>query len=304
MADDWNDFVAHSRQGTFLLDRRYMDYHSDRFKDYSLLIYSKGRPCALFPANADGTTIWSHQGLTYGGLITNNRISTADVCEVFTLINANLKEKGFQKVIYKTIPWIYHRIPAEEDLYALINTCHAHIIARDISSTIMLENRLKFRESRKSGIRKAQQNNIQTCESNDIAAFWTILNNNLSNKYGTAPVHTVEELQLLKSRFPCEIRLFMAYKGAEPLGGTLIFETPQTVHTQYISASAEGKAEGALDLLFDYIINKVYADGRFRYFDFGKSTVDHGHTLNNPLIFQKEGFGGRGVCYDWYEYKL
>lgn len=304
MADAWNDFVTHSRQGTFLLDRRYMDYHSDRFKDYSLAVCNKGKLYALLPANADGTTIWSHQGLTYGGLITNDKATATDVCEVFTLINGFLKENGFRKVIYKAIPWIYHRLPAEEDLYALINTCRANLLSRDISSTIMMENRLRFRESRKSGIRKAIRNGIQVRESDDIAAFWTILNNNLSHKYGTAPVHTVEELILLKSRFPHEIRLFMAYKEDKPLGGSLIFETPQTVHTQYISASTEGKAEGALDLLFDYIINKVYADGRFLYFDFGKSTVDRGQTLNIPLIFQKEGFGGRGVCYDWYEYNL
>ncbi len=67
----WNDFVMRSKQGTFLFDRRYMDYHRDRFSDYSLLFYKKGKLYALLPANIDGDTLWSHQGLTYGGLITN-----------------------------------------------------------------------------------------------------------------------------------------------------------------------------------------------------------------------------------------
>ena len=87
------------------------------------------------------------------------------------------------------------------------------------------------------------------------------------------------------------------------LGGALIFETPQVIHTQYISASPEGKSLGSLDLLFDYLINKVYAD-RQGYFDFGKSTEANGQKLNAPLIFQKEGFGGRGVCYDSYEWDV
>ena len=48
---DWNDFVAKSRQGTFLFDRNYMDYHQDRFHDQSLMIFYNGKLCALLPAN-------------------------------------------------------------------------------------------------------------------------------------------------------------------------------------------------------------------------------------------------------------
>ena len=109
---DWNDFVAKSRQGTFLFDRNYMDYHQDRFHDHSLMIFYNGKLCALLPANevVDKTLI-SHQGLTYGGLLTCNKMTAAITCLVFEAINIYLKEKGFQKVIYKAIPWIYHNIP-------------------------------------------------------------------------------------------------------------------------------------------------------------------------------------------------
>lgn len=94
----------------------------------------------------------------------------------------------------------------------------------------------------------------------------------------------------------------MAYKGDVPLGGSLLYITKQVVHTQYISASVEGKELGALDLLFDYLINKEYTS--YPYFDFGQSTESMGTVLNESLIFQKEGFGGRGMCYDIYEYEL
>ena len=83
----------------------------------------------------------------------------------------------------------------------------------------------------------------------------------------------------------------------------MIFDTGQVIHTQYIASTDEGKAEGALDLLFDKLINNnVYPSAL--YFDFGKSTENGGHYLNNNLIFQKEGFGGRGVCYDTYTWKV
>lgn len=35
----WDTFVKASRNGTFLHERSYMDYHSDRFDDYSLMCY-------------------------------------------------------------------------------------------------------------------------------------------------------------------------------------------------------------------------------------------------------------------------
>lgn len=299
----WDAFVKRSKQGTFLFERSYMDYHRDRFCDHSLLVFRKGKIFALFPANIAGETLFSHQGLTYGGLLTSRQATAKEVCDAFEAINSYLKaEPNVRRVLYKAIPWIYHRLPAEEDLYALFNVCGARLLARDVSSTIDLSERIPFVESRKSGIRKALRAHIVVRESEDMEAFWTILNDNLNHKYSATPVHSLPELQLLKSRFPKEIRLFMAFQEEKPLGGTLLYLTPQVVHTQYISASPEGKTLGALDVLFDHLINRVEW-GR-RYFDFGKSTEDRGRVLNAPLIFQKEGFGGRGVCYDWYEWTV
>lgn len=303
-AAKWNEFVAISKQGTFLFNRNYMDYHSDRFADCSFLVMEKGRISAALPANRKGDTLYSHQGLTYGGLLTTERMTAEKVCSIFSELNILLKKMGIKQVVYKAIPWIYHRIPAEEDLYALTNICHAQLVSRDISSSFSLHDVRKFTESRRSGIRKAARNGILVSESQDLAAFWNILNNNLTVKYDASPVHSLAELQLLMGRFPKEIKLYMATTtDGEPLGGTLVYETPNVVHTQYISASPDGKAMGALDLLFDYIINKVYK-GRNGYFDFGKSTEASGTVLNQQLIHQKEGFGGRGVCYDTYEWKI
>ena len=302
-AQAWNEFIEDSRQGTFLFNRSYMDYHADRFQDVSLMIYRKGQLYALLPANRLGDTLYSHQGLTYGGLITKKQSTTAEICEVFIRINKHLYNSEIQRVIYKPTPWIYHCYPAEEDLYALINVCHAQLVARDISSTIPFALHMNFTESRRSGIRKAKCAGVTVRESQDLATFWDILDKNLTNKYATHPVHSLEELTLLHSRFPNSIRLFMAYndKGIA-IGGTIIYEMPRVVHSQYISASPEGKRLGAIDLLFDYILNNVYANHK-GFFDFGKSTEEEGKILNTTLIFQKEGFGGRGVCYDCYTWE-
>ena len=298
----WNSFVSKARNATFLFDRNYMDYHADRFDDNSFMFYHKGKLKAVLPANVSGDTLYSHQGLTYGGLLLDKKATVEDVLECFDSLNSWLRENGISKVVYKALPWIYQQYPSEEDLYALTWKCKAQLISRDIASTIVIDNKLKFAESRKSGIRKALSLNIEVGESNDVDGFWHVLEDNLGNRYNAKPVHTSSEMKLLMSRFPNNIRLYVAKMNGEIVGGTLIYVTPQVVHTQYISASVEGKKHGALDLLFDYIINKVYAN--CRYFDFGKSTEQGGAYLNEPLIFQKEGFGGRGVCYDWYQWEL
>lgn len=298
----WNSFVSKARNATFLFDRNYMDYHADRFDDNSFMFYHKGKLKAVLPANVAGNTLYSHQGLTYGGLLLDKKATVEDVLECFDSMNSWLRENGISKVVYKALPWIYQQYPSEEDLYALTWKCKAQLISRNIASTIVIDNKLKFAESRKSGIRKALSQNIEVGESNDVDGFWHVLEDNLGNRYNAKPVHTANEMKLLMSRFPNNIRLYVAKMNGEIVGGTLIYVTPQVVHTQYISASVEGKKHGALDLLFDYIINKVYAN--CRYFDFGKSTEQGGAYLNEPLIFQKEGFGGRGVCYDWYQWEL
>lgn len=298
----WNSFVSKARNATFLFDRNYMDYHADRFDDNSFMFYHKGKLKAVLPANVAGDTLYSHQGLTYGGLLLDKKATVEDVLECFDSLNSWLRKNGISKVVYKALPWIYQQYPSQEDLYALTWKCKAQLISRDISSSIVIDNKLKFAESRKSGIRKALSLNIEVGESNDVDGFWHVLEDNLGNRYNAKPVHTASEMKLLMSRFPNNIKLYVAKMNGEIVGGTLIYVTPQVVHTQYISASVEGKKHGVLDLLFDYIINKVYAN--CRYFDFGKSTEQGGAYLNEPLIFQKEGFGGRGVCYDWYQWEL
>ena len=309
----WNEFVKQSRQGTFLFDRNYMDYHQDRFHDHSLMIYYKDKLYALLPANevvsASNNEIpqkelVSHQGLTYGGLLTCNKMTAELTCETFEAIGNYLKQEDFSKLTYKAIPWIYHKIPSEEDLYALIHVGKASLSAREISTTILLQNKLRFSEQRRRGVNKAKKNSliIRQSSQEDVFAFWNILNNNLQQKYHTRPVHSNEELQLLMSRFPENIIGYSVLKDEEVIAGTIIFITPQVIHTQYIGASEKGKEEGALDLLFDYLINQK--EWNAPYFDFGKSTEDRGNYLNTNLIHQKEGFGGRGVAYDTYEWTL
>ncbi len=48
-----------------------MDYHSDRFNDHSLVFTRKNRLIGLLPANIKDEALYSHGGLTFGGIISD-----------------------------------------------------------------------------------------------------------------------------------------------------------------------------------------------------------------------------------------
>lgn len=301
LVDDWNGFVASSKNGTFLFDRRYMDYHADRFIDHSLMIYRRGRLYALLPGNVNGDTFYSHQGLTYGGLLMNDKTTAADVVEIFRMINAYLRVEGLKTVVYKPVPWIYHQQPSEEDLYAIIQVCDVRI-TRGLSSAITREHLNEWYRIRQNGVQKAKKAGVRIEQTEDYHSFWHILSNNLRERYGLNPVHTVEEIELLHQRLPENIRLFVAKEEQQTIGGCVLYVTGRVVHSQYIAASPRGRELHALDLLFEEVIAQSLKN--HAYFDFGISTEKQGTYLNQQLIYQKEGFGGRGICYEWYKWTL
>lgn len=298
MQQSWDEFVAHSRNATFLHFRAYMDYHSDRFHDHSLVFRNdKGKIVALLPANAEGETLYSHQGLTYGGLIIAMKTSAREVIEAFRLLTDYAKEQGFRKIIYKPVPSHYHRYPCEEDLYALFYATHSALEARNIASVIDFRKPLTWSQNRRLGVNRAKRNGLYVKETDDFAAFWKILEVNLRERYDAAPVHSLAEITMLKDRFPDNIRLFMAYDSCHcPQAGTVIYDTNGVAHSQYISSTSEGKQLHAVDILFSEVV-RHYASTH-RYFDFGTSNEQGGTFLNETLIHQKEGFGARAIIYD------
>ena len=198
----WNSFVREAKNATFLLDRAYMDYHQDRFADASLLFYKEGRLYALLPAHIANDTLYTHLGLTYGGLVMDYRVTASDTLCLFEKLNTYLRTLHIKRVVYRPTPSIYHLTPAEEDLYALFKVCNAQLVARSISSVIDLTHPLKWSENRIRGVKQCLKNGIEIKQCTDFAAFWQVLNDNLMNKYGAKPVHSLQEIELLHQRFP------------------------------------------------------------------------------------------------------
>jgi len=298
LQSQWDEFVSNSKNGTFLFDRAFMDYHSDRFADFSLLLYDNNTLIALLPANIHENIVYSHQGLTYGGFVTDNKMKAATMLELFAELKVELASKGITKLIYRAIPYIYHTQPADEDLYALFRN-NARLFRCDIASTINLQQPTRYNRLRKRMIKRAISESIVVSEVDDLAELHALLALNLKARHGVTPVHTLDELQLLRTRFPKKIRFFGARAKDKTLHAIgMMFYTKNVAHLQCSSPSAEGRVNGAYDLLVDYLITERHQEKR--YFDFGVSTEDNGHYLNEGLIALKEAFGGRAVCYNQY----
>lgn len=294
----WDTFVAGSKNGTFLHYRDYMEYHADRFADHSLLFYRKGRLMALLPANEVGQEIQSHGGLTYGGIVSDNRMKTATMLQVLEAMMAHYKASGFRVMLYKAIPHIYHQQPAEEDLYALYRF-GAQLSRRDVSSVIDLAQQTGYSRKRRWEVRKAKENgDLRIAETQQWEAFMQLEAELLQQKYNKQPVHTATEIALLATRFPDNIRLFAAFEGEEMIGGVLIYDSACVAHCQYIGSTARGRSLGALDVLVDHLLTEVYPQKS--YFSFGISTEQQGLYLNEGLIRNKESYGARAVVHDFY----
>lgn len=298
----WDAFVAQSKNGTFLFFRDYMDYHRDRFEDHSLMFYRDRRLYALMPANRKGDVFQTHAGLTYGGLVMDAKTTAAATVELFSELNEYLRREGFRQVFYKCIPWMYHQLAAEEDLYAIARTCDARLQERDLGTVIIQRNTLRWERIRRRALKRAQEAGITVERSDDMAGFWAVLCDNLKRTYDSKPVHTLAEIELLHARFPENIVLYVAKKDGVILAGMVLYVSTQVVRAQYSSASVMGKELGAIDIIYDRVICRDYC--HLPYFEFGTSAMADSNVINESLVFQKEGFGGRGICFDRYEWTL
>ncbi len=293
----WDAFVAGSKNGTFLFQRDYMDYHRDRFSDHSLMMYDDQRLIALLPANCTENMLVSHGGLTYGGLISDTHMKTPLMLQLLDAMLTSCREQGFTGMRYKAMPHIYQRIPAQEDLYALY-LCGAQLQSRSVM-TVIGQERPPLPKGRRYSVSKARRHGLEVRRADeDLPAYWALLEASLSERHQAHPVHTLAEIARLQRSFPQQIQLYGCYDENVLVAGVLIFESANVARTQYIAVSESGRECCALDLILDHLLNEVFVHKP--YFDFGTSHEPATGALNGGLIEQKESFGGRAVAQDIY----
>ena len=298
----WDKFIDESNQGTFLHSRRYLNYHKDRFVDKSLLVQSNNKTIAIFPCavcNSNPNVIISHPGITYGGIIYNRNIGCENVENLIRLIFEFYFESGFNEIIYKATPFIYHNIPSQEDIYFL-NRIGAINYRTDLSCSIDLSKQKSLSKQRLRSLKNANKFTFKLSNKlEDLEDCWKILEINLKEKYQTNPVHNIYEIRQLLKLFPNNINLIATKLNNEILASVILYKTKSVWHLQYISTSEEGRKTNALDFLINKILEKSVLN-KIKWFDFGISTENEGEYLNKNLYNFKNGFGGGGTLCQFY----
>ena len=295
----WNTFISVAKNATFLFHRNFMEYHSDRFEDYSLIVLDGEKVVAVLPANRVGDSVYSHQGLTYGGLILNQKAKLSNVISIFKSVLQFLNENSIDKLIVKTMPDFYLDYFSEELEYCLF-IVQAKLIRRDALSVIDLTKPYFISKTRRESIRRGEKNDLIIKEELNFNLFWNeILIPNLNTKHQVKPVHTVEEIIELQQKFPSNIRHFNVYYNEKIVAGTTVFCTNKVAHPQYISGNSDKNELGSLDYLYHHLITEVYKDKNF--FDFGISNEAQGTKINEGLLFWKESFDAKTVVQNFYE---
>lgn len=299
--DLWKNFIANSKNGIFMFNRNFMEYHKDRFTDNSLLFYDEDKLVAIMPASIKDGVLSSHGGLTYGGFITGNDMKQHHMNDCFSALKEYAVQNGIKEIVYKHIPHIYHKQPAEEDLYSLYYN-GAEVLKIEATTVVDLEQPLKMPKGRKAQVGRARREGVIIKETDDFESFMELENQVLTEHHGTKAVHTADELHLLQGYFPEKIKIIGAFYQDKLIAGTVLFIYDNVVHTQYMAASELAREIGALDLTISTVIG-TYKDSK-KWLDFGISTEDAGHYLNEGLISQKEGFGGRTNIYQTWKIEI
>lgn len=296
-AKAWNDFISRARNATFLFNREYVDYHNDRFKDHSLMVYNDGGLSALFIANEVSDKIESHGGLTYGGLILEKDTRLERALRYFYHV-VKYYSQHRPTISYKRFPAWLAAYPSDEDLYALF-LLKATLLQRETNMVLDLNSPASVRRRTSKSHQLFESGKYKIVAADEPTKFWNeILVPNLKERFAAEPVHTADEMKLLMSRFPGNIKLFEVYDD-EIVAGAVVYITSNTAHLQYISANKKGRNSDASGILIHYLISKEFSAKE--YFSFGTSNFNSGRKLNRGLVNWKEEFGAKTFAADSYE---
>jgi len=299
----WNAFIGQAKNATFLFHRDFMEYHKDRFEDFSLLIFENEKLVAVLPANRAGTSVYSHQGLTYGGLIYTDKLKGLNVAAVLELIFYFFKESGLQSLYYKPIPSFYVlKGNAEIDFFLIKKG--AFLDRKEMNLAINLTMPLTISKSKLKHFRRIEELDIEWVEEQQLECFWElVLEPKLLEKYKAKPVHSLLEISKLKANFPNNIKQFSAYNDGVIVAGITIFETATVVKSQYGATTKKGEELRALDFLFINLIKKYKQEGKL-FFDMGIVNEDNEQGYHAGLLKQKEELGCSVYSQDFYKINL
>lgn len=300
---EWDLFVSNAKNGTFLFQRDFIEYHKDRFIDHSLMIFKKDKLIALFPANKTGNTLYSHQGLTFGSLILPNKSSYVDLTSIVKELKMYCEKQDLNEINIKLSPSFYHQYPSNELAHILYKE-NAELYRRDMVLAIDYANELLIHKTKIKHYKKGLKLGLLVKEDEQLENFWNgVLIPLLKLKHNSNPVHSLNEIKYLKEKFPENIKQFNAIYEDEIVAGITIFENEKIVKSQYAATTEKGEKYRALDFLFISLINYYKKEGK-QFFSMGTVSDSSDLGFKKGLLKQKEEFGNHIYLQDFFKLKI
>jgi len=288
---EWDNLVGRAKNSNFLFLRDYMDYHSEKFEDHSLMFYKDDMLLGCLPVNLTERTLHSHQGLTYGGLLMHPKIRFENVCSIMSLLLAHLRENSFSSLVYNPMPYIYHHLPSDEDLAAL-SDLGAQIVASKAICVIKNDHGGRISRNRKRDVDRFLRTGLTIGRSYHFEEFMTLCEANLTERFAAVPVHNSTTMQALANKFPDHIKLYAASDQGTMIAGVVIYCNQGCAKVQYIACTDVGRKIGAIAAIYLHILEHVLPPNT--WLEFGHSLTPAG-KFNRGVHNYKESFGARIV---------
>ncbi|MCQ2091835.1 MAG: GNAT family N-acetyltransferase [Fibrobacter sp.] len=291
-----------SVNGTFLQTRRFLNYHPEgRFKDASFVLHKSGIIVAYFPGVVTESGCWiSHQGSTFGGpVISKDYYSGSRILEIIETADKYLSE-NFRSVKMKPSGRIFSTEPTDLLEYALehfgyerSSELSSYTQLNECSDPLELCTRECRHNYRKSNGEAFTYRHLE--DEEEFRKFYNLLEIS-KKKYNTRPVHTLQELLLLKDLFPEEILFRGIFDGDTYLSGMMlfVFKQAKAIHFQYVAPDESLRDKNGTTALYIGAMREAKRLG-LEKFSWGISTEDSGKILNESLYHFKESFGAKGA---------
>ncbi len=283
----WNRVVSLSETGIFQFHRDYMDYHADRFTDFSLMFYYGEELFGILPAHIRDNTLFSHNGLSFGGIIRKRTFNPEKNLSFLHALLNFLARNHIRKFIVKSPPaFLYPWLNTYNDWLYLqagrIERIQFHWLIDTRKPPSILLNADRKKQFKKKPV-------PQTGLSEDWYTFWQILEQNLQERHHTQPVHRVDEIIKLAESFPDQIRLITAKIDGKTVAGAVLYDYRHVLHFQYLAALPEKKYRHAVDFLTAKIIRDNYE--KYAYINLGTARIPGQNNEDPGLIYWKFSHG-------------
>lgn len=300
--ETWNAFIDKAKNATFLFHRHFMGYHKDRFEDFSLIVENDSKWIAVLPANVVGSQVFSHQGLTYGGLVYDEKLDTENVRLVWNEILNFLKIEHKTSLNYKSILSFYTQNSADEMPYFLFQN-KANLFRKDLNLAIDFTKKWSVSKSKMKHFRRISEMDLDIRQDQNFEAFWNqVLIPRLAEKHQAKPVHSLVEIEKLAADFPENIVQYNVYFEDEIIAGITLFQFKNGVKSQYGATTVLGEKYRALDFLFITLIENF--KDKVSFFDMGTVTENNELGYNPGLLKQKEELGCSVYTQDFYSISI